>query len=70
MSAYRDTLNLSHTEFPMRGNLPAREPETLARWDRLGLYARIRASRKARAVYPARRPVLRERCGLNTDSGR
>ncbi len=51
MSAYRDTLNLPHTEFPMRGNLPAREPETLARWDRLGLYARVRASRKARAQF-------------------
>ncbi len=51
MSAYRDTLNLPHTEFPMRGNLPAREPETLARWDRLGLYARVRASRKARARF-------------------
>ena len=29
----------------MRGNLAAREPEALARWERLGLYEKIRASR-------------------------
>ena len=30
--SYKDTLNLPKTEFPMRGNLPVKEPERLARW--------------------------------------
>jgi len=29
---YKETLNLPRTAFPMRANLPQREPETLARW--------------------------------------
>ncbi|HZX78671.1 MAG TPA: isoleucine--tRNA ligase [Lysobacter sp.] len=39
---YKATLHLPATEFPMRGDLPKREPETLARWEGEGLYARIR----------------------------
>ena len=39
---YKSTLHLPATEFPMRGDLPKREPETLARWEAEGLYARIR----------------------------
>jgi isoleucyl-tRNA synthetase len=39
---YKATLHLPATEFPMRGDLPKREPETLARWEAEGLYARIR----------------------------
>jgi isoleucyl-tRNA synthetase len=39
---YKSTLNLPATDFPMRGDLPKREPETLARWEAEGLYARIR----------------------------
>ena len=42
MSNYRDSLNLPRTDFPMRGNLPKREPEILAHWDTLGLYRRQR----------------------------
>ena len=34
------TINLPHTSFPMRANLPQREPEILHRWERLGLYQR------------------------------
>ena len=51
MSAYRDTLNLPRTEFPMRGNLPAREPGILARWNRARLYRLVRASREGRARF-------------------
>ena len=40
MADYKQTLNLPHTEFPMRGNLPKREPEILARWEAMDLYAR------------------------------
>ncbi|MCY4314912.1 MAG: isoleucine--tRNA ligase [Roseovarius sp.] len=39
---YKDTLTLPKTEFPMRGGLPRREPEWLARWERLGIYSRLR----------------------------
>ena len=30
MADYKATLNLPQTDFPMRGNLPQREPQTLA----------------------------------------
>jgi isoleucyl-tRNA synthetase len=39
---YKATLHLPATDFPMRGDLPKREPQTLARWEGEGLYARIR----------------------------
>ena len=29
---YKDTLNLPKTDFPMKGNLPNREPEILKKW--------------------------------------
>jgi len=41
----KDTLLLPKTAFPMRANLVAREPERLAHWDRLGLYAAMQAKR-------------------------
>ena len=44
-SAYKATLNLPETEFPMRGNLPQREPATLAAWQEKNIYARIRDAR-------------------------
>jgi isoleucyl-tRNA synthetase len=39
---YRDTLNLPRTDFPMRAGLPKREPDWLARWERIGVYDRLR----------------------------
>jgi isoleucyl-tRNA synthetase len=45
VSDYKHTLNLPETEFPMRGNLPQREPEMLKRWEADGLYAAMRAAR-------------------------
>ncbi|MEO7053179.1 MAG: isoleucine--tRNA ligase [Rhodanobacter sp.] len=38
---YKSTINLPQTEFPMRGNLPKREPEWLAEWERVDRYAQI-----------------------------
>lgn len=38
---YKKTLNLPHTDFPMRANLPKREPEVLGFWGEIGLYDRI-----------------------------
>jgi isoleucyl-tRNA synthetase len=40
---YRDTVFLPETEFPMRAGLPAREPDWLARWEKIGVYDRLRA---------------------------
>ena len=34
---YKETLNLPATDFPMRGNLPQREPEIMLRWTELDL---------------------------------
>lgn len=48
---YKDTLNLPKTEFPMRGNLPVKEPERLARWEELGLYRKILADREGSPKY-------------------
>jgi isoleucyl-tRNA synthetase len=39
---YRDTVFLPKTGFGMKANLPQREPEWLARWDAIDLYARLR----------------------------
>ncbi len=44
---YRDTVFLPETEFPMRAGLPQREPEWLARWERLRVYDRLRDKAKA-----------------------
>ncbi|ROR35114.1 isoleucine--tRNA ligase [Inmirania thermothiophila] len=51
MADYKDTLNLPRTEFPMRANLPRREPEILARWEAMGLYARVREARRGRPKF-------------------
>ena len=45
MAEWKDTLNLPRTGFPMKANLPATEPEALARWAAMDLYAKIRAKR-------------------------
>lgn len=37
----KETLNLPETRFPMRANLPAREPARIASWQASGLYSRI-----------------------------
>ncbi|AXI45681.1 isoleucine--tRNA ligase [Sulfitobacter sp. SK012] len=39
---YKSTLNLPKTGFPMRAGLPKREPEWLARWEKIGIYDRLR----------------------------
>jgi len=33
MTGYRETLNLPRADFPMRADLPRREPEWLAWWE-------------------------------------
>ena len=43
---YKATLNLPATDFPMKGNLPQREPEQLERWQTLDIYGQLREARK------------------------
>ena len=47
---YKHTLNLPRTEFPMRAGLPKREPAWLERWEKIGVYDRLRA-KKGRAPF-------------------
>ena len=48
---YKSTLNLPKTDFPMKANLPQREPEMLARWAQERLYEQIQESRRGREQY-------------------
>jgi isoleucyl-tRNA synthetase len=43
---YRPTVFLPMTTFPMRGDLPKREPAMLARWAAMDLYRRLREASK------------------------
>jgi isoleucyl-tRNA synthetase len=45
---YRDTVFLPVTQFPMRGDLPKKEPVILARWQAMGLWDRLRAAGQGR----------------------
>ncbi|MGC1550587.1 MAG: isoleucine--tRNA ligase [Rhodanobacter sp.] len=38
---YKSTINLPQTDFPMRGDLPKREPSWLAEWEQIDRYAQI-----------------------------
>lgn len=48
MTDYKETLNLPETDFPMRGNLPQREPKMLKAWQEKNLYQKIREARAGR----------------------
>jgi isoleucyl-tRNA synthetase len=43
---YRATLNMPDTPFPMRGDLPKREPGWVKSWNSEGLYKRLRVARQ------------------------
>ena len=51
MTDYKDTLNLPKTAFPMKADLARREPETLAFWEELDIYRKIREARRGRDLY-------------------
>ena len=51
MADWKDTLNLPRTGFPMKANLQTAEPQALARWQEMNLYARIRESRAGRPKF-------------------
>ena len=48
---YNKTLNLPKTDFPMRGNLPKREPETLKKWEDDRLYYKMIENNKGNPKY-------------------
>ncbi len=48
---YKDTLNLPQTKFPMRANLPKREPEILKKWEESKIYHQIREASQGRRKY-------------------
>lgn len=51
---FNNTLNLPKTDFPMRGNLPQREPEMLDKWEQDRLYYALSEKNKGKPVlYPA-----------------
>jgi isoleucyl-tRNA synthetase len=45
------TLNLPHSDFPMKANLPQSEPKRLAAWEQDGIYEQIRAVRQDAPIY-------------------
>ncbi len=51
MTDYKATLNLPDTAFPMKAGLPQREPQTLQRWDSIGLYQKLREIGKDRPKF-------------------
>ncbi|WP_417309735.1 isoleucine--tRNA ligase [Devosia sp.] len=48
---YSATLFLPQTEFPMRAGLPKREPDWLARWEKMDIYALQREQAKDRPLF-------------------
>src|SRR5437588_770810 len=48
---YKETLNLQRTDFPMKANLAAREPEMLQAWEETRLYEQIQEARQDRQLF-------------------
>ena len=48
---YNKTLQLPQTEFPMRAGLPQKEPQTLEKWEKEGLYDKIMARNEGKPLF-------------------
>lgn len=48
---YDKTLNLPKTDFPMRGGLPKKEPEILAKWEEINIYEKVQEKNKGKDKY-------------------
>lgn len=48
---YGKTLNLPKTEFPMRGNLPQKEPDFLKKWDEMNIYKKQLEKNEGKPVF-------------------
>ncbi|MBI5783279.1 MAG: isoleucine--tRNA ligase [Gammaproteobacteria bacterium] len=51
MNDYKKTLNLPRTDFPMKANLAAREPEVLKHWQEINIYGKLREHGRGRPKY-------------------
>lgn len=49
--AYKDTVFLPKTDFPMRGELPKKEPEIVKRWQEIDLYKKLREASAGKQKY-------------------
>jgi len=47
----KSTLNLPKTDFPMKANLPEREPKRLEQWEAMRIYDRLREAHKGEPIY-------------------
>jgi len=45
---FKDTLLMPKTEFPMRGNLPKREPDLQAKWEEMNIYEKVQKRTEGR----------------------
>ncbi|MDX8288281.1 isoleucine--tRNA ligase [Metabacillus indicus] len=48
---YKDTLLMPKTEFPMRGNLPNREPQIQEKWEEMTIYQKVQERTKDRPMF-------------------
>jgi len=48
---YKDTLLMPKTAFPMRGNLPNREPEIQAKWKEMNIYEKVQERTQGRPIF-------------------
>jgi len=48
---YKDTLLMPKTEFPMRGNLPKKEPEIREKWEKMDIYKKVQERTKGRPKF-------------------
>ncbi|EDL62612.1 isoleucyl-tRNA synthetase, partial [Bacillus sp. SG-1] len=48
---YKDTLLMPKTEFPMRGNLPKREPEMQEKWNEMDIYKKVQERTEGRPLF-------------------
>ena len=58
---YRPSVFLPKTDFPMRGDLPKREPLMLVRWEGMDLYRRLRETSRGREKCRTGPPRTRRR---------
>ncbi|MDC3416462.1 isoleucine--tRNA ligase [Aquibacillus salsiterrae] len=48
---YKQTLLMPETEFPMRGNLPNKEPKMQEKWDETDIYAQVQKRTEGRPLF-------------------
>ena len=48
---FAKSVNLPQTDFPMRGNLPEREPETMNYWEEIDLYNKLKEKNKGKTPF-------------------